>query len=141
FHKSLHIAQSNLGQGLPQASLQISQQTFLDLSELHFELEQRILEWQTEYDSTTQVLRQLVADVEYNAKVPAFDFEGHELPEKVDLDYWTSGKYRRLLNSCREVLFLLQQGAKQMSLEEIRRTQAEVLPKLKDYFESIVYEA
>ena len=137
----LNMAQSNLAQGLPEASLQISQQTFLDLSELHFELEQRVLEWQSEYESTAQALHSFLADVEQNASVPAFDLEGRELPEHLDLEYWTSGKYRRLLNACREVAFALQQDETQISSDDLKRLHTEVLPTVQDYFESIVYEA
>jgi hypothetical protein len=138
---SLDFAQSNLAQGLPESSLQTSQQTFLDLSELHFELEQRVLEWQTEYKSTAQELHTFLSDVLHNTNVPAFDLEGHELPEQVDLDYWTTGKYQKLLKTCREVLFLLEQDEKEISSEDLKRIQAEVIPAIKDYFESIVYEA
>jgi hypothetical protein len=47
---SLSLAQHNLAHGLSESSIQTSQQACLQLSELHFELEQRLVEWQGEYD-------------------------------------------------------------------------------------------
>ncbi len=139
--RTLNMAQMNLADGLPEASLQISQQAFLDLSELQFELEQRIVEWQAEYEQASMALTDFIAELELNATVNAFGLEGEELPEQVDVAYWSNGKYDQLLNKCRSLLALLLQEQQSISTEELTRTHAELLPSITEMLESIIYEA
>jgi hypothetical protein len=138
---TLDIAQRNLAEGLPEASLQISQQVFVDLSDLRFELEQRIVEWQAEYEKTYNALNQFVAELELNSSVNAFGLEGEELAEHVDVSYWSNGKYHQLLTKCRQLLVLLSQEQQHISTEELTRTHVELLPAITERFESIVYDA
>jgi hypothetical protein len=138
--RRLDMAQGDLAEGLPEASLQISQQVFVDLSELRLELEQRIVEWQVEYERTSRALNEFVAELELNSSVNAFGLEGEELAETVDVAYWSNGKYRELLNKSRHVLTLVSQDQKHLSIEELKQAQ-EVLPAIQEKFESIVYEA
>src|SRR5918994_5137057 len=104
---SLSFAQNNLAGGFFESSLQTSQQAFLQLSEFHFELEQRIVEWQSEYTRTHAALTGFITEMEMNSSVNAFGLEGEELTEQVDLGYWSNGKYRELLDKCRHLLTLL----------------------------------
>jgi hypothetical protein len=69
---SLNFAQNNLAGGFFETSLQTSQQAFLQLSELHFELEQRIVEWQTDYERAHSALTQFIG-LEMNLRINAFD--------------------------------------------------------------------
>ncbi|HEX6270425.1 MAG TPA: hypothetical protein VFZ43_09330 [Anaerolineales bacterium] len=138
---SLDFAQNNLIQGFLEASMQTSQQALLQLSELHFELEQRSLEWQTEYERARSALSQFVAELELNASVNAFGLQGEELPEQVDLAYWSNGKYHQLLDKCKHLLALLSQDHQSISTEELTRTHTELLPVITASFESIIYEA
>lgn len=139
--RSLKFAQDNLAQGFPEASLQISQQAFLELSDLHFELEQRLLEWQTQYEKTYHTISQILADLELNARVNALGLQGEELTDQVDLDYWTDGKYRHLLEVCRKLMTRFVQDQQHLSTEELTRMQAELFPVVMERFESIIYEA
>ena len=138
---SLNFAQSNLAGGFFESSLQTSQQAFLQLSELHFELEQQIVEWQTEYGRAHRALTQFVAELEMNFKVNAFGLEGEELPEQVDLAYWSNGRYRELLDKSRQLLNLLSQEQRSIPTAELRRTHKDLLPILVERFESIIYDA
>ena len=97
--RSLNFAQNNLAQGFPESSLQISQQAFLELSDLHFELEQCVVEWQTQYEKTHHAIDQILSDLELNSSVNALGLQGEDLTDLVDLDYWTEGKYRHLLET------------------------------------------
>ena len=139
--RSLNFAQNNLAQGFLESSLQVSQQAFLELSELHFELEQCVVEWQTEYDKTHQAIHLILTDLELNSRVNALGLQGEELTEQVDLDYWTEGKYRQLLNVCRKVRTRLEQDQEHISTEELRSVNTELFPFITERFESIVYEA
>ena len=139
--RSLNLAQMNLADGLPEASLQISQQAFVDLSELQFELEQRIVEWQAEYEQASRALLDFIAELELNATVNAFGLEGEELPDQVDVAYWSNGKYDQLLNKCRSLSALLSQEQQRISIEELTRTHADLLPAITEKLESIIYDA
>ena len=137
----LEFAQNNLAQGLWESSLQHSQQAFLHLNELHLELEQRVLEWEAEYDCAYRAIREVIHDLELNAKVSAFGLQGEELPEEVDLDYWSGGKYQELLKNCQQVLEILLQDRQQIPAEDLQRTHTEWLPDITKRLESIIYEA
>lgn len=138
---SLDFAQNNLEQGFLESSLQTSQQALLQLSELHLELEQRIVEWQAEYERACSALAQFVVEMETNARVNAFGLDGEALAEQVDLNFWSNGKYAHLLDKCRHLLTLLSQDHQHISTEELRRTHTELLPVVTASFESIIYEA
>jgi tetratricopeptide (TPR) repeat protein len=135
----LDFAQDNLAGGSADASLQSSQQAFLDLSELHFELEQCILEWQAEHEQAQNALTEMLSEIRLNSHVTAFDLQGNALPEQVDLDYWTNGKYRLVLDQCKKFLTLLCE--EQLSTEEMKQIRTDVLPVIAQYFDSVVYEA
>ena len=138
---SLNFAQSNLAQGFYESSLQTSQQAFLGLSEMHAELEQCTLEWQSEYVRAKGALTQFVSELELVSTVSAFGLDGEELPEQVDLTYWSNGKYHELLDKSRKLLAMLSQEQRSISTEELRQTYSKLLPAIADKFESIIYEA
>ena len=140
-HRSLNFAQNNLAQGFLESSLQASQQAFLELSELHFELEQCVVEWQTEFEKAHRAIDQILTDLKLNARVNALGLQGEELTEQVDLEYWTEGKYRQLFDVCRKVMTRLGQDQQHLSTEELRRVNTELFPFITERFESIVYEA
>jgi hypothetical protein len=138
---NLTFAQDNLAQGLFEASLQTSQQTFLQLSELQYDVETRLVEWQTEYERAYRAIRETIAQMELNASVNAFGLDGEELPDLVDLAYWTHGRYDQLLENCRQVLQALEQEQCHIPVEDLRRTPTQWLPAIMDRFESMIYEA
>ena len=138
---TLDFAQNNLAQGLWESSLQHSQQAFLQLNELHLDLEQRVLEWEAEYERACRAVREVIEDLELNAKVSAFGLQGEELPDEVDLAFWSGGKYQALLNNCQQVLGILLQDKHQIPTEDLRRTHTEWLPDITKRLESVIYEA
>ena len=138
---SLDFAKTNLAQGFAEAGLQSSQQVFLELSQLRFDLEQHILEWQTEYDRAYDALSQLLAELEINAQVNGVGLQGEELPELVDVTYWTNGKYQQLLEKCRHLMEILVQDQRYITTDELRKTYTELVPVTRANFESLVYEA
>jgi hypothetical protein len=135
----LNFAQGNLAAGAPDASLQISQQVFLDLSELHFELEHSVMEWQAEFARAQNELQELFNDIQQNPQVNAMDLEGQVLPEQLELDYWSNGKYSEALNRCRQFVTVV--AEEHLSTEELKRIHTDVVPVITEYFDSVVYEA
>ena len=138
---SLSFAQYNLTQDLVESSIHASQQAFLQLSELHFELEQSTVEWHTEYEQASTELIQFIDELEMNASVNAFGLAGEELTEQVDLAYWSNGKYQELLDKSRQLLTLLRGEQRAISTEELRQTHTQLLPVIREKFETIIYEA
>ena len=138
---SLEFAEANLSQGVWESSLQHSQQAFLQLNELRLDLEQHVLEWETEYDHAYRAIREVIQDLELNAKVSAFGLEGEELADEVDLTYWTGGKYEELLNNSQQILEILVQDRQQIPAEDLRRTYTEWLPDITKRLEALIYEA
>lgn len=138
---SLNFAQSNLRGGLFESSIQTSQQAFLQLSELHFELEQRTLEWQREYVRAENALTQCIAELEMNESVHAIGLEGEQLPAQVDLTYWSNGMYQELLDKCRRLQGLLSEEKRSISTEELTKTHTELIPVVMEKFEAILYVA
>ena len=138
---SLSFAQNNLAGGFFESSLQTSQQSFLQLSELRVELEQLTLEWQREYERAWSALSHFIAELEMNSTVNAFGLEGEELPEQIELAYWSNGQYRQLLDKSSQLLDLLSQEQRSISTEELTRTHTELLPVITERFETIIYES
>lgn len=138
---NLNFAQTNLAQGFYESSMQMSQQAFLQLSDLRLELEQRTLEWQAEYERARNTLTEFVNELEMNSSVNAFGLEGEELPEQVDLAYWTNGRFQELLVKSRQLMGILIHEPQSITVEELRQTYATLLPALREKFESLIYDA
>lgn len=139
--RSLEMAQQNLAEGFFEASLQLSQQNYLELSELHFELEQRLVQSLAQYEKTCLAARQTQMDLADGQQVHALGIQGEELPDVIDVNYWSNGKYAALLdNSCR-LMEYLEQDSQQISAEDLARVYDEILPMMRKSFENIVYEA
>ena len=85
-NRRLALAQANLDQGLPEASLHAAQQAFMELSDLRVELETLTIEWQNQFDLTYAAIKELYRTLLTNAQVPALDVAGNELPFPVELD-------------------------------------------------------
>lgn len=137
---SLDFAESNLAQGFLESSLQGSQQAFLELSELHVQLEQRLVEWQVEYHRAYQALNQFVEEVAGNSCVSGIGLEGEELADEVDVARWSNGRYHELLRECQERLADLTQGERDMTTAELNEMYMQWLPERRDSFESILYD-
>jgi len=139
--RTLDFAVNNFNQGFSEASLQTSQQAYLELSDFHFELEKMICQWQIEYEKTYFSIRQLIADLELNAKVEALGLQGESLKNEVDLDYWTDGKYSSLLEHSRQLLEYFIQDQNCLTLDDLNRICEQILPTIRRHFESMIYEA
>jgi len=137
----LELAQDNLMQGFAESCLQTSQQTFLDLTELRFELEQRLLEWQHEYGHAHLALSHFIKELEQNRSVTAVGLDGEELNAEVDVDYWTNGRYFQLVQSSQKLLTLLSHDQEGISTEELIRTHRELLPIMRNRFRAMVGDA
>ena len=89
FQDQIHLAHRNLEDGFYEASLSISQQLFLSLSQIRLELENQL--------SLRTALIQVINDkftllssrCSTCQQVNAIDLDGEVLPELLDVNYWT----------------------------------------------------
>lgn len=139
--RSLSYAQSNLSEGFYESSLHASQQTYLELSDLHFELEQRVLQWQAEFERTYSSVREMVGELASNAKINALGLQGEELPDLVDLNFWTDGKYLQLMGHSQQLLDNLVQDQQSITEQDLTRIYSHIRPAIRESFESLIYEA
>ena len=139
--RNLNLAESNLTNGFSEASLQSSQQIYLDLSDLNFELEQELIQWQTRFDRTYLAINEFISQMEANASVPAVGLKGEELPNQVELNYWTDDKYNELLNHCRQLAMYMILDQNILSYEDIDRIYLQIIPVIQESFESLINDA
>ena len=139
--RRLALAQANLDQGMPEASLQASQQAFMELSDLRVELETRTLEWQSQFQITHAAAKELQRSILANAQVPALDVAGRELPFLIDLDYWSGGAYQVLLGEAKGLYQHLRKRQRSLGIEELRRIKDHELALLQTRLKSMIYQA
>jgi hypothetical protein len=100
-----------------------------------------LVEWQAEYERAYRAIRETIRRLELNATVNAFGLEGEQLPDELDVAYWTYGKYEQLLDNCRQMLQTLVQDQRHIPVEDLRRTHTHWLPMIMERFEAMIYEA
>jgi hypothetical protein len=140
-HRKIALARANLDQGLPEASLQASQQAFMELSDLRVELETRTMEWQNQFQMTLAAAKELQRTILANAQVPALDALGNDLPIPIQLDYWSGGGYQILLRDAKQLHQNLREGQRSLSQEDLQRLWRQEIPSLWNRLESMIYEA
>lgn len=139
--QKLTLAQMNLDQGMPEASLQAAQQVFVELSDLRVELETRTMEWQNQFQLTYGAAKELQKAILGNAQVPALDVAGNEIPFPVDLDYWSSGAYKTLLDEAKQFVQYLKGHQRTLDVEKLQSIRNQALAMLQNRLESIIYES
>jgi hypothetical protein len=139
--RNLSYAESNLSNGYTEISIQNSQQSYLELTDLNFELEQLLLQWNSAFETTYSAVNEFIYQIEANGMIQALDLNGRELPDLIDLDYWTNGRYHQLLEHCKNLTAYLSEDRSLLSLEDIDRIYNQVLPAIRESFESIVFDA
>lgn len=139
--RNLNLGERNLSDGFHEASLQFAQQSFLDLSDLQFELEQSTFLWRTEFEKTYFSILSLFSEINSTDSVNALGLQGEELPNSVDLNYWTKGEYQQLLDHCRQYAEFMNRAQEKLSMGDIERILNQIIPMIRESFESIVYEA
>lgn len=139
--QAIRLAQGNLDQGASEAALAQAQEAAHRLSNLLLELQQKEEEWQLWRSAAQGSAHTILALAERNRKAVAFDTEGKELDEPVDVDYWTKGK---LKNCEQEITAIIQQVENEqtpLSTEDLRQLAEQRLPQLDQRLDDIVLEA
>ena len=139
--RNLALAENNLSNGFSESCLQQSQQTYLELADLNLELEQLLIQWHTLFGNTFTDVRDMVDQLSSNANIQALGLQGEELPNLVELEYWTNGRYHQLLEHCRQLSNYMYQDQDILSFEDVERIHSQILPAIRESFESIIFEA
>ena len=139
--RTLNLVENNLSNGFYESALQASQQMYLELSDLNFELENLVLQWQTLFESTYSAIKEIIFQMVSNGKVNAVGLKGEMLPNFVDLNYWTNGRFHQLLEHTRQLSTNLIQDQNIISSEDLDRIYNQILPVIRESFESLVFEA
>jgi hypothetical protein len=139
--RKLSYAENNLAQGFSESCLQVSQQMFLELTDLNMELEQHYLQWQTLFADTYSSLNEMIAQMNSNEFICALGLKGEELPNSISLEFWTNGRYHQLLDHCQQLSSYMIQDQNILSLDDIQRIYSQILPSIRESFEKIIFDA
>ena len=131
----------NFDQNMFEASLVQAQQVSHQCSILRMDMEE-ILQRTSLEQSFAVEKSQITYDlVQKNAYVPAVDLDGNILEYIIDVDFWTSGAYTRLLKRLKGLLTQLEENEHGLGVEEFERIQTFILPQMEDSFRDLVADA
>jgi hypothetical protein len=139
--RNFYLADNNLENGFYEASLQLSQQIYLELSYMSFELEQITLQWQMYFESTLSEVKDLILQMVTNGKVNAIGLQGEILPDLVDLNYWTNGRFSQLLDHTRQLSENIIQDQDILTTGDFDRIYNQIIPSIRTSFESLISHA
>jgi hypothetical protein len=139
--RELNMAQRNMNHGLYEAAISSSQTAYLHFLDLRLELDQKVFDWQTLFDTTWKAARSLYDGVRESATCNALDLEGQELPILLDLNYWSKGQYASLLERIQAITSHLKMENATISSAQLRDLMLHDLPDLKNEFDSLVFQA
>jgi hypothetical protein len=134
-------AMGNLQDGMPEAALIGAQEVYMECSQARLELERLASEWQVIYLDASELLDELLGILTKGKIVPALDTQGNELPIKVNLDHWSDHHYSSLTRQVRNLRSRLRIEAESITTEELTELTRDIVPRLKEEFDDLVYEA
>ena len=140
-HQLLHQVAANLSMGMPEAALGGAQQVKLRLSELHLQLEQKTLEWQTICQITFQAANDLYDLMKNNSNCPALDMQGRELPIPLQLNFWSNNQYNDLVLRLKNTILCVKSNLATVSSQDLEFILKETLPVYRREFDNIIYQA
>jgi hypothetical protein len=139
--QNLYLAQENLEHDSSDAALVISQTAYSQLSELRLVLERQQSSWQILYQTCILTVHRLLDDIKNNNILPALDLDGVELPENVDIDFWSGRKLSRLVEYARNVLQQLERDASFLDHPALNNLLHETIPGLQRDLDKIIFDA
>lgn len=139
--RMLNLAEDNLANGFHESSLQASQQMYLELTDLIFELEQYVMLWQTAFEKAYSELNETIFQMVSNGKVQAVGLNGEFLPEFIDVNFWTNGRFLQLVEHARQLSRDLIQDKSILTMEDLERIDKHILPAIRGSFESSIMDA
>jgi hypothetical protein len=132
----LQIAHVNLRNGLAEAAIGKTQETYLKLRELRNKLAQKEQEWLLLYNAALEDLRSLIAQVQANRKYEVEVGQGHKAEKFVlEVDFWTNGSLGQYEQELQQIETCLREGESSLTTEQISQIAqqiADLQPRLGD---------
>ncbi len=139
--QAVALAEANLAENMPEAAVVSGQQAYVELSGLHLQLEQLDSEWRLLAETCWENASRLLAFAEENRTCPAHDLDGNQLPEMIDVDFWTEGDLEQQIESLRDLAADLGERAEGFDLPALRVLAEEDLPRRYERLSETVYQA
>jgi DNA repair exonuclease SbcCD ATPase subunit len=132
----LQLAHINLRNGLAEAAIGKTQETYLKLSELRSQLQQKQQQWELAYSKALEDLKSLIAQVQANRKYEMEVGQGDESDKfLLEVDFWTNGSLSQYEQELQQIETRLQEGESSLTTEQISQIAeqiAELQPRLGD---------
>jgi DNA repair exonuclease SbcCD ATPase subunit len=117
----LQLAHINLRRnGLAEAAIGKTQETYLKLRELRGKLQQKEQEWLLLYNAALEDLRSLIAQVQANRKYEMEVGQGDKAEKFVlEVDFWTNGSLSQYEQELQQIETRLREGESSLTTEQI----------------------
>jgi len=139
--QNLYLAQENLAHDSSEAALVIAQTAYTQLSELRLVLERQQSSWQILYQTCLLTAHRFLEEIGNNQNLPALDLDGNELPEHVDIDYWSGRKLSRLAEYARNMLQQLERNQRLLDHTALHKLLHETVPGMQHDLDKILFDA
>ncbi|MBW4571214.1 MAG: hypothetical protein KME31_25325 [Tolypothrix carrinoi HA7290-LM1] len=139
--REIKLARNNIQDGVLEAAIAISQQTYFKLADLRLELELKQQEWELLYNAALEDLRSLIAEVQANREYEIEIGQADESQKfRLEVDYWTNGNLKKYEQKLQEIETRLQTGESTLTTEQIREI-AQQIEELQPCLAEIVEQA
>ena len=132
----LRIAHVNLRNGLAEAAIGKTQETYLKLRELRNKLDRKEQEWLLLYNAALEDLRSLIAQVQANRKYEMEVGQGDKAEKfMLEVDFWTDGSLSQYEQELQQIKTRLRKGESSLTTEQISQIAeqiADLQPRLGD---------
>jgi hypothetical protein len=137
--RSLLQARMNISEGMPEAALVLSQQVFYEFCDLRVELERKLSEWNTLYQTVWEGVAQLIDAFNQFRTCSAHDLDGNELPFNIDVDFWSSGAFKQAESQVYAILQRIDEPG--ITANDLRDVLHNELPHTKQRLEAAIFDA
>ncbi|MBW4596214.1 MAG: hypothetical protein KME46_25750 [Brasilonema angustatum HA4187-MV1] len=142
FKREINQAHGNIQNGVPEAAIATSQQTYFKLADLRLELELKQQEWEILYNAALEDLRSLIAEVQANREYEIEIGQADESQKfRLEVDYWTNGSLKQYEQELQEIETRLQKGESSLTIKEIKEIADQIEKKLQPRLAEIVEQA
>ncbi len=140
FEQAIFLAETNLSEGMPEAALSGGQQAYLGLSELHLQLERLQGEWRLLLETCWENAACALAHAQENQTCTAHDLDGNEVPDQIDVNFWTQGDLEKQIQDLQTLKVDLHQRSHEFDLQALQ-TIAQELPQRQEQLNETIYQA
>ncbi len=119
--RGLDMARSNIQAGLSEAAISSAQQTYLQLTDLRIELEQKEQEWLLLYNAALSDLKSLITEVQANRQCEVEVGQSDEAQKfKLEVDYWVNGRLTLHEQQLSQLELQLKAGESTLTTEQVK---------------------